>query len=97
MHELLKGSYLMTCEFTNLNLSGELIVAEDMNSGELSHLVELKFDLDRLPGPRVVPPTNPALAWNKILYELHSENKYFAILYLLIVFLKNTFNFGKVI
>lgn len=52
----------MYCE-TYLDLPRELVVAEDVDSGELSYLVKLELDLHWLAAPGVVPPADPPLAW----------------------------------
>lgn len=44
-----------------LYVLGELIVAVDVNGREFSDVVELEFDLERMPGPRVVLPADPSL------------------------------------
>jgi hypothetical protein len=46
----------------------KLIVTIYMNPGELSDLVEFKFDLDRLTIPRIISPTNPSLTWKSCIY-----------------------------
>jgi len=46
---------------TNLNVSGELIIAVDVDGGEFPDFVELELDLDRL-ATAVVPPAYPALS-----------------------------------
>lgn len=45
---------------TNLNISGELVVAVDVDGGEFSDFVELELDLDRLTAA-IVSPAYPAL------------------------------------
>lgn len=44
-----------------LYILSELVVAVYMNGWEFSDMVEFKFDLERMPGPRVVLPANPSL------------------------------------
>lgn len=39
----------------------KLVVTVYMNPGELSDLVEFKFDLDCLTISSIIPPTNPSL------------------------------------
>lgn len=44
-----------------LNISCKLVIAEDVNGFKFSNMVELEFDLDRLPIPGIVFPADPSL------------------------------------
>lgn len=46
-----------------LHILGELIVTVDVDSRELSDVIEFEFDLERVSGPRVVLPTDPSLTF----------------------------------
>lgn len=56
--------------YTNLDVLGELVVAVDVDGGELSDFIELELNLDRL-SAAIVPPTYPALG--AIILVVHFE------------------------
>lgn len=61
---------LNVLSYTNLNASGEFVIAIDMDSGKFSDFVELKLDLDRLV-TALVSPAYPALG--AIVIVVHFE------------------------
>lgn len=52
------------CVPTNLYIPEELVVAIEVDSLKLPHLVELELEFHRLAVSRVVSPTDPTLACN---------------------------------
>lgn len=56
--------------YTNLDASGEFVIAIDMDGGKFSDFVELKLDLDRLVAT-IVSPAYPALG--TIVIVVHFE------------------------
>ena len=54
-----------------LYISGELIESVNVNGREFSNVVEFEFDLERMPGPRVVLPANPSLTSIVVVIVTH--------------------------
>lgn len=60
----------ISVSLTNLDASGEFVIAVNMDGGEFPDFVELELDLDRL-AAAIVPPANPALG--AIVIVVHFE------------------------